>query len=109
MNFQCIAECILNGTGHADLSAEKWIELDMKLADQMGTAAEWQPVIKSTAEICDSEAKKHEAEFEEGFNLPPVAPGDQVCHPKYVYSLLCSLMGNFQVGAVEEVIEVILR
>lgn len=75
----------------------------------MGMAADWLLVIKSTAQMCESEAKKHEAEFEEGFNLPPLDPADQVCHPKYIYSLLCTVMGNLQVGEAKEVVILIFE
>lgn len=85
----CIAECIINGTGHTDLIEAKMIEVDLKEAEVMGMP-EWTPVIQAAGKTCADEAAKQASRFEEGFKLPPVDPNDKVCHPKYVFALVCT-------------------
>lgn len=90
--FQCIAECILNGTGHADLSEANMVEVDLAEAKAMGMDADWEPVIRAAAKMCADEGLKQASRFEEGFKLAPVDPNDTVCHPKFVFSLVCTTM-----------------
>lgn len=87
----------MNGTGHTDLSAEAMIKIDLQEAKDMKMEADWEPVIRATAESCEAEGKKRADDFEEGFKVAPVDPNDQVCHPKFVFTLLCTVMGNLQV------------
>lgn len=65
-------------------------EVDLKEAADMGMLEDWTPVIKAAAKTCAEEATKQAARFEEGFKLAPVDPNDQVCHPKYVFALVCT-------------------
>lgn len=90
--FQCIAECILNGTGHADLSEANMVEVDLAEAKAMGMDVDWEPVIRAAAKMCADEGLKQASRFEEGFKLAPVDPNDTVCHPKFVFSLVCTTM-----------------
>lgn len=48
MNFsqQCLAECIFNGTGHADLNLDASDEETMKAIDEKGLTPEWVPIFK---------------------------------------------------------------
>lgn len=87
---QCLAECIYNGTGHGDLTSEMNPADFIKEIESKGLPAEWTPAFKSMADFCFPEAMKHKDDFEAGFKLPPMAPGDQVCHPKFGFALMCS-------------------
>lgn len=86
-----MAECVFNGTGHAELIADELTEVSLKEAEAKGMAAEWTPVIRSMSEVCRVEVEKRKAEFEEGAKLPPLDASDQVCHPKYGFVLLCTM------------------
>lgn len=89
--FQCLAECILNGTGHGDLNPDKMVTDALKDAEDQGIAAEWSPIIKDMTKYCFDEGTKRMPELEAGFKLPPLDPADQVCHPKYAFGMMCSL------------------
>lgn len=92
----------MNGTGHTDLSAAGLAAVDILEAKEMemGMEAEWTPVIKATAEMCAGEATRQAADFEKGFQLAPVEPSDLVCHPKYVFLLVCTMMSNLWVRTI---------
>lgn len=80
----------MNGTGHYDVSEAKMVELDLQEAKDMNLYDDWKDVITATAKTCADEAEKLADRFEQGLKLEPIDPNDQICHPKYVFSLICT-------------------
>lgn len=74
------------------------IEVDLAEVKELNIAEDWEPVIRATAKKCVDEAAKLADRFEEGFKLAPVDANDQVCHPKYVYALVCTTKEYIMVG-----------
>lgn len=66
------------------------VEVDLAEAEVMGMKDDWEPVIKAAAKTCADEMTKQADRLEEGAKLAPVDPKDTVCHPKYVFSLMCT-------------------
>lgn len=88
----------MNGTGRADLSEANLVKMDTMKAEMMGMLNDWEPIIKGASKMCVAEAMKHAQRHEEGFKLGTVGANDMLCHPKYVFMLVCHIKEYVMVG-----------